>query len=104
MRIAGHVETADVLLRDVGVGADVDDVDTLHAPAVLEVFDGAGYHAASDETLAQTGFVGDEEPPGRLRTVEAAGDVLHSGALEPFQSCQRGLGVELPAPHRPSAS
>jgi hypothetical protein len=57
--VLGGVQAAEVLPRDRGVGADVDDVDPVGADAV-EVSDGLRDDAAGDEGLPEPYLIGDE--------------------------------------------
>jgi hypothetical protein len=58
---ARHVQTSNVLCGNIGVRADVNDVDTLHA-LLLEPIDRPSDQATRNECLAQSDLVRDEKP------------------------------------------
>lgn len=95
----GHLEVlvladpqpADVLPSDLGVGAHVDDVDSLDI--VLQALDCLGDHPASDEGLAQSDLIGHQEAGSRrLVLVEPGEHVVHGPALEVFELAKHRLG------------
>lgn len=95
MLLAGHVQPLEILAGDVGVGTHVDNVDAVHAVVVLQLLDRPGDYAARNQALAETGLIGDQEAPTRLRvSIETVGDVLDRGALEVLQGLQNRTGVE----------
>ncbi|WP_222591689.1 hypothetical protein [Microbacterium aerolatum] len=91
------VQPAEVLRRKVDVAADVNDVDTFDLVIVLKMFDGTGDHAAGDDALAETGFVGNEKPTGcrvALGPVEPIEDMVHGVALERLQPAHHRIDVD----------
>ncbi len=91
--VAADVELGDVLPGDVGVGADVDDVDAVDGAVVLQPLDRTCDHAASDERLAHPDLVGDEEAVGGIGVVvEPAQDVVDGLDLEVLQRRERRVG------------
>ena len=76
-----------VLRGDVGVGADVDDVDAVDL--VPEVLDRPRDDTPGHERLAEPDLVGYQEPPGGVRVlVEPAEDVVDRAALEVLECGQ----------------
>ena len=91
---AGDVELADVLLSDVGVRADVDDVDTLDA-VLHEAFDRLRDDPARDQRLPEPDLVGDEEAlRGVGRVEQPCEGMLDRRPLEVFETGEDRRGVE----------
>ena len=67
MILAGNVQPLEILVGDVGVGADVDNVDAVHGVVILQLLDRPGDDAPRYQALAEAGLVGDQEAPARLR-------------------------------------
>ena len=63
---------------------------------MFEPFDHARYHAACNDTLAETGFVRDEEASSGVGIfVESTRDVVDSVPLKPFQLRKDPADVEV---------
>jgi hypothetical protein len=84
--IPRHVEPLEVLLREVGVGADVHDVDAFHGVVELELLDRPRNDPTSDDALAETGLVRNEKPPPGIRcVVQPVDDVVDRVALKTLE-------------------
>ena len=87
VRVTRDVEAAEVLLRQVGARADVDDVDPVDVGRVLQFGDGRCDDATRDDALAEARLVRDQEPPARAWCpIEPVDDVLDGVALETLES------------------
>ncbi len=84
--LPGDVQSVEILLSDVEVGANVNDVDALHGVRVLKLLDGPRDDATSHHRLAQPGLVGYEEALAVALSVELPYDVLNRVALEVCES------------------
>ena len=60
---SGDVELADVLGGDVGIRANVDDVDALNVIDILQVLDGLRDHLPGNVRLAKARLIGNEKAP-----------------------------------------
>ena len=92
---AADLEPANVLSGDLGVGANVHDVDPLDpVGSVPQVIESLRDHSARDERLPETDLVGYQETAGRIRgLVEALEGVLDGVALESLETLQHSTGV-----------
>ena len=95
--VAGDVEPAQVLRREIDVAAHVDDVDPVDVIDVLQVFDGACDHSARDNALAEAGLICHQEATGcgvSPLTVEPLKDVVNGIPLEPLESRHHCVDVD----------
>src|SRR5437773_3717478 len=90
------VEATDILPRDLGIGADVDDVYSVSAAP--KTFDDLGDDALCDQCLSKADLIGDEKAVRRVGNgVEAAEDVVYRRPLEVLEPRQhsRRIGSRL---------
>lgn len=93
-RVTADRELAQVLPRDLGVGADVEDAGLAAALLTQEAVGGAGDDAAGDQGLAQADLVGDQERADRVGIrVQPRECVVDGAALEGLQRLELGLDV-----------
>src|SRR5664279_656831 len=92
LRATDDIEPAQVLPCDLGIGTDVDDVDSLVGRP--EVLDGLRDDSLCDHGLTETDFIGDEEPFD-LIVIEPqpAEGVVRGGALEVLETGKGAAGV-----------
>src|SRR5699024_3188535 len=94
-----RAQPAQVLPRDLPVGADVGDAD--RPVPVPQVIDRTGRDALGHQRLAQTHLVGDQEAVDRVFIQPQPPErVVHSGPLERFQTAEDAAEIGALLPHR----
>ena len=86
VRVTRDVEAAEVLLREVRAGADVDHIDPVDVGRVLQFGDGGCDDATRDDALSEACLIRDQEPPARgWCPIETVDDVIDGVALETLE-------------------